>query len=137
MGAPTPHGAVARECAELIASAPPHVAGQARRSITPGTAFAAAWGNPPIELRCGGTEPRALRPTSQCFVVDGVGWLVTQDGKAVDPTKLLTGELGFATIGRSAYVELRVPGDYQPASDALVDLAGDIKQHTRVTQRCR
>src|SRR5581483_9031345 len=59
--APSPTGAVASQCTALVRSAPQHVANQSRRDVTPKTPFAAAWGDPPIELRCGGAKPAALR----------------------------------------------------------------------------
>ncbi len=137
MSSPSPTGAVASQCAAVVAAAPAKVAGLSRRDISPPPQYAAAWGQSPVVLTCGGVPPAALRPTSQCFVVDGVGWLATQHGKEVDPTQNLTGELDFTTIGRSAYVVVRVPGAVQPAADALVDLAATVKSHTTEVQPCR
>jgi Protein of unknown function (DUF3515) len=135
--APTPTGTTARQCAALIGAAPTKVAGQRSRPISPASGYAAAWGDPAVVLTCGGAAPKALAPTSQCFRVDSVDWLVTQDGAEVDPTKTLRGDLDFTTVGRSAYVRVRVPDAYQPAADALVDLAATIRGHTRVTKPCR
>ncbi|MDX6297184.1 MAG: hypothetical protein QOI51_1041 [Nocardioidaceae bacterium] len=134
---PRASGPVASQCAALVAATPSRVAGESRRVISPRDRFAAAWGDPPIVLTCGGSAPGALHATSQCFVVDRVGWLVTQRGKPVDPTRPLSGEIDFTTIGRSAYVEVRVPGPYQPAADILVDLAGPIRRHTTQPHPCR
>ena len=134
---PRASGAVANQCAALVAAAPSRVAGKSRRDVSPRDRYAAAWGDPPIVLTCGGSPPAALHPTSQCFVVNRVGWLVTQHGKPVDPTRPLGGEIDFTTIGRSAYVAVRVPGSYQPAADILVDLSGPIRQHTTEPHPCR
>ncbi len=135
--APTPTGAVGTQCAALVAAAPSTVADQDAREISPSSRYVAAWGDPAIVLRCGGAAPAALTPTSQCFVVSGVGWLVTQGGVEVDPARVPSATLTFTTVGRSAYVDVTVPGSYQPAADAVVDLAGTIKQHTTQRRPCR
>ena len=137
VSSPSPTGVVASQCAAVVAAAPTKVAGLSRRHLSPARRYAAAWGQSPVVLTCGGPAPAALRPTSQCFVVNGVGWLATQHGTEVDPTQNLTGELDFTTIGRSAYVAVRVPGNVQPAADALVDLAATVKSHTTEVQPCR
>ncbi len=136
LSVPSPTGAVASQCAAVVAAAPERVAGQSARAVFPTSRYAAAWGDPAIELTCSGTAPRALTRTSQCYGVNAVDWLATQHGLAVDPTLPVTGTLEFTTIGRSAYVTLRVPTAYQPASDALVDLAPAIKAATTATRPC-
>lgn len=134
--APSPSGDVASQCSALVSAVPHTVADQASREVSPPNGYVAAWGDPPVVLRCGVPAPVALRPSSQCFVVDGVGWLVTQGGHPVDPRKVLTGTVQFTTIGRSAYVEVTVPDDYQPATNALVDLTATIKRHTTQVGAC-
>jgi Protein of unknown function (DUF3515) len=104
--------------------------------VTPDSRLTAAWGDPAIVLTCRGTAPPALTPTSQCFRVDDVDWLVTHDGRAVDPAARVQGELDFTTVGRSAYVTVRVPDAYQPAADALVDLTAAVKGATTATKPC-
>ena len=54
----------------------------------------------------------------------------------VDGNGNATGDLMFTTVGRSAYVSLLVPDTYQPAADALVDVAAAIKGATTVTKPC-
>jgi uncharacterized protein DUF3515 len=136
VAAPSPAGSVARQCAAVVAAAPERVAGQTARELSPASKYAAAWGDPAIVLTCSGTVPRALRPTSKCFRINAVDWLVTQHGKAVDPRLPLVGDLEFTTVGRSAYVRLLVPDAYQPAADALVDVAPAIKEATTETKPC-
>ena len=137
MTAPRPSGAVAGDCSSLVDDAPDSVAGAKVREVSPSDGYAGAWGDPAIVLRCGVPRPAALTRTSQCFVVNGVGWLVTQDGAEVDPTAVAGGTLVFTTIGRSAYVEVTVPDRYSPAADALVDLTPTIKAHVPERQSCR
>ena len=97
-----------------------------RRTVTPGQ-FIAAWGNPPISLRCGVDKPPGLTAASDCFEVNGVGWYTEQAAK---------GYL-FTTIGRTAYIEVGVPSHYAPEANALVDLAAVVSAHDPLLQACR
>ncbi len=124
---PEPQGAAVEVCTALVADLPSTVAGQEAREVTAAAgAFTAAWGTPPITLRCGVAEPAALEPTSQCYEVDGVGWFAEpgEDGYL------------FTTIGRTAFVEVGVPGRYAPEADVLVDLAEVVRSHDPVLQPC-
>jgi hypothetical protein len=133
----TPSGAARTACERLIAALPDNVAGQDRRDVTPSDAPASAWGDPAIVLRCGVARPAALKPASSCYVVNGVGWLATQDGKAVSTTRPIDGTLDFTTIGRSVYVEVTVPEAYQPQADALVDVAAAVASSTTDLHPCQ
>jgi hypothetical protein len=97
-----------------------------RRKVAPGR-FAAAWGDPPISLRCGVDKPPGLTAASACFEVNGVGWYAEQ---------ATTGYL-FTTIGRTAYVEVGVPSRYAPEANALVDLAAAVSAHDPLVKRCQ
>jgi hypothetical protein len=112
------------DCKALIADAPRRVAGQ--DSIEVPRQVAAAWGEPAIILRCGVEKPDALTPSSQCFDVRGVGWLAesTADGYL------------FTTIGRTFHVSVEVPKTYDPAADALADLATSVKKHDPEKEPC-
>ena len=52
---------------------PTRVLDQRPSDRPPGT-FSAAWGRPPIMLRCGVAQPAGLTAASECFEVNGVGW---------------------------------------------------------------
>ena len=96
----------AAACGSL--SLPESVAGAGRRPSTGGDATA-AWGEPPITLRCGVARPAALTPTSQLIDVDGIGWLPIEGSGgsafvAVD----------WPTAQDPAYVEVIVPAAYAP-----------------------
>jgi hypothetical protein len=111
---PTPHGAAQRACHALSAKLPKRVSDEDRRAVHPESELTAAWGDPAITLRCGVAKPRAYTPTAQLFAVNAVAWLpVPQD--AANPTT-------FYAVERTAYVEVVVPKEQAPASDALVDL---------------
>jgi hypothetical protein len=134
--AAAPVGVAAHACDDLVAGAPGRVAGQAQRTVEPDPGFVAAWGDPPIVLTCGVPRPSAVPPWSLCFTGDGIEWLATRGGRAGDGNRPIRGALDFTTVGRSPYVTVRVPTPYQPAADALVDLAGTVKQHTLAVKPC-
>jgi hypothetical protein len=116
----------AQICTALMPNLPGDVLDGKRRKVTPGR-FVAAWGNPPISLRCGVDKPPGLTAASECLEVNGVGWYAEQAA---------TGYL-FTTIGRTAYVEVGVPSHYRPEANALVDLAAVVSAHDPLTQPCR
>jgi hypothetical protein len=112
------------DCKALFADAPRRVADQERLDVP--DQVAAAWGDPAIIVRCGVEKPDALKPSSRCFDVNGVGWLAetTADGYL------------FTTIGRRFHVSVEVPKAYDPAADALADLASSVKKHDPEKQPC-
>ena len=84
-----------------------------RRDTTPRTSRTAAWGDPPVVMRCGVERPKGLTITAQLNTVNGIDWLVeTRDGGHV-----------FTSVGRAAYVEVVVPAEHDPQVGPLVDLA--------------
>jgi hypothetical protein len=114
---PSPPASVARLCQALRGRLPAKVHGQARRATTARSPLVTAWGSPAIVVRCGMPRPWALKPTSQLVDVNGISWL------GVPPDRPVT----FTAVGRLAYVEVTVPGAYQPPGDVLIELAGPIK----------
>ncbi len=130
-------GSARSQCADLLAALPDRVVGQERRDVIPADAATSAWGDPAIILRCGVDRPPALRRTSFCLVVNGVSWLATQGGKPVEMTAPVDGPLVFTTIGRSVFVEVRVPADERPQADALVDVAAAVTASTDDLHPCQ
>jgi hypothetical protein len=124
---PRPSGAAAAACRALVDDLPDTVQNQDARPVEPPDALAAAWGDPPILLRCGVKRPARLRPSSPCVEIDGVGWF---------PQRAARGYV-FTTVGRTANVEVLVPEAYQPAAEPLVDLADAIRRHIPERQPCR
>ncbi len=126
----------ADQCATLLTALPQEVDGLERRDVEPSDAPAAAWGDAAVVLRCGVPKPAALHRASACFVVDDVGWLVTQSGRTLRPGQPIVGDVKFTTVGLSAYVEVTVPEDHQPQGDVLVDLAPAILDATDAVSPC-
>jgi len=123
---PSPTGPSRAACEALLADLPATVEGAAARQVVPSDALAAAWGDPPIVLRCGVSRPRALKPTSPCLEVSGVGWFAERAERGTI----------FTTIGRATYVEVAVPSAYEPPVNPLVDLAAAIKQNIAERRPC-
>ena len=113
-------------CAPLIAALPDRVLEAERRTADPGV-LTAAWGDPPITLRCGVAAAPGLTPASECLEVNGVGWFAEDaDGGTL-----------YTTIGRQVFVELGVPEDYAPEASALVDVAAAVSAHDPLLTPCR
>ncbi|HEX2362954.1 MAG TPA: DUF3515 domain-containing protein [Jiangellaceae bacterium] len=103
-------------CAALVDALPDVVSDAVRRDVETAPERTAAWGDPPIVLRCGVPLPAQYRPDSQLLDVDGVGWFPV-DGE---------GGTFFTAADRMPYVEVAVPEDYAPEAEVLVDLAAAI-----------
>jgi hypothetical protein len=109
---------VAAACATFTAALPAELAtvGE-RRDVTPESDLTAAYGDPPVGVRCGVPEPAALVPTSSLVTVDGIDWLPEE----------LTDGWRLTSIGRTADVEITVPTEQGPAPSVAADLAPTIE----------
>jgi hypothetical protein len=114
-------------CDDLLAALPPRVLGGERRDVTPYGA-GAAWGDPPVTLRCGTTDAQGMSPSMQCQVVDDVGWYAEQ----------LEEGYRFTTIGRQTYVEVVVPdaSGSEAGAGALVDVATAVRETVPEERPC-
>ena len=124
-------GAARTACRELLDALPSDLAGQERRDIDPDDALGAAWGDPAIVLRCGAGTPDGFTRFSACEEVNGVGWYVPEDQVADG-----SADVTLTTIGFQPRVELRIPSDYRPPNDVLVQLAAPIKKHLALVKPC-
>jgi hypothetical protein len=129
--APSLSGSAARSCAALVTALPQRVADQSRRKTDTGGGYAAAWGDPAIELRCGVPAPAGLTPASACQTTDGVDWFIPESQITGRPT-----DVTMTTVGRSVNVEVRLPRDYFPPAAAMVDLARAVKRTTQEVRPC-
>jgi hypothetical protein len=135
LDAPELSGADARACKALVAALPSKVADLARVDADSGQGFGAAWGDPAIELRCGVRRPAGLTATAECTEANGVGWFIPDEQQS-GRNKGRPTDITMTTIGRSVYVEVRIPADYWPPVNAMVDLAPALKQTIREVRPC-
>lgn len=113
--APSPDAAAEDMCRALVDRVPERLFDQDRIEVRPPTPYAAAWGDPPIALRCGVGRPAELRPDSELMVVDGIAWLPEEPEV-------------YTAVGREAYVEMVVPPSYGAPAQGLVEISGLIAQ---------
>jgi hypothetical protein len=106
-----------RACAALLDALPEVVSDAVRRDVEPASDHAAAWGDPPVVLRCGVPLPAEFRRDAQLLDVDGVGWFPV-DGE---------GGTFFTASDYEPYVEVAIPDDYAPEAEVLADLATAIE----------
>jgi len=121
----------AETCGALVDALPDAVADELRRPVEPATASAAAWGDPPVVLRCGVETPAGFDRFATCQETNGVGWFVP-DAAIEDQDS----DVVMTTIGRTVNVEVVVPGSRRPPAAAMVDLAGAIKRTVPEVDPC-
>jgi hypothetical protein len=114
---PSPEAQVADACEAFIAALPDELStvGE-RREATPESRLTAAYGRPPVSIRCGVGEPAGLGPESDLVTVEGIDWFPEE----------LTGGWMMTTIGRVGAVEIVVPTAQGPAPSVAADLAATI-----------
>jgi hypothetical protein len=123
-------GAGREACKSLVEALPDQVSDQKRRG-TSGNPLGAAWGDPPIVLRCGVGTPQGYDKFAACQTVDDLDWFV--------PTSMIEdqdADVVMTTIGRKPAVEVVIPSSYRPPDAVMVDVGRAIKEHTQVTGRC-
>ncbi|NYH53656.1 hypothetical protein HNR06_003245 [Nocardiopsis arvandica] len=111
--------ATAGTCADLVAALPDTLLDAERARVRPESDLTAAWGDPPIGLRCGVARPAALAPDSYVEEVNGVTWLPQpQDAPTL-----------YTAVGREAYVELTVPSAHGSPAAALSTVSDLVTEH--------
>jgi hypothetical protein len=114
---PSPPPEVSAACARFTAALPAELSTVGpRRDVTPESDLTAAYGDPPVGVRCGVADPGALTPTSLLVTVDGIDWLPEE----------LTGGWRLTSVGRTANVEVTVPTAQGPAPSVAADLSPTI-----------
>jgi hypothetical protein len=116
---PNPVSAYAgQQCAGLSGGLPQTVDGAGRRPTTPDATSTAAWGEPPIVLRCGVQMPTTFSPTSTVVEVAGITWF---------PEELTAGVLFTAVDWPSAsqpvFVEIAIPDRYESTAAIITDIS--------------
>jgi hypothetical protein len=105
-GAPAP-AADSADCTRLLAALPEKLDGgeqgtlQRRRLAAPAPAGAAAWGEPPVVLRCGLGRPADLTATSRLLAVSGVQFLELPS----------PGTSTWVAVDRPVYIVVDLPTD--------------------------
>lgn len=115
-------GAADPSCAQVLVQLPAELRGDDRRETTGQST--AAWGDPPVELRCG-VEP--LGPTTDpCVPVGEVDWVLRED----------SGDTTYTTYGRVPAVELRLPGTNPDGADLVLAAVGSAVDFIAAERRC-
>lgn len=115
--APTPDAETATLCVAFTGALPdelPTVG--ARRDVTPSPELTAAYGDPPVGVRCGVPDPATLSSTALLVRIDGIDWFPQE----------LTAGWRMTSVGRAANVELTVPSEQGPAPSVAADLSTAI-----------
>lgn len=99
--APPAGSAATRVCPGLIGALPATLDGHRSRPVTGARHSAAAWGDPPIVLRCGVGAPSAAAG-GQLLTLDGLTWRTSTTDRAVV----------WTTTDRSVPIEISVPATY-------------------------
>jgi hypothetical protein len=97
-GVPAP-AATSDTCAALLSALHGDVGDQPARTLEPSVPGAAAWGDPPVVLRCGVPTPTELTCSSALQVVDGVSWLQISG----------TGQTTYLAADRPVRIALTLP----------------------------
>jgi hypothetical protein len=98
--------ASAEACARFAARLPKSLGpGLRRRDTTPEDPHVAAYGDPPVVIRCGAARSTAYRQGDQLFLVNGVGWF------AEERTDDVVWSLPRAFVNVSVTIPRRWPGD--------------------------
>jgi uncharacterized protein DUF3515 len=111
-------------CRTVIAHLPDTVAGQARRPVTAGAEQNAAYGDPPVTLACGTTQP-TVDPTADVLTLSGVCWLAAP----------VSGGTAWTTVDRTIPVTVTVPGPSEGSAQSVVPFSpavagGDPRRDT-------
>ncbi|GAB2695611.1 DUF3515 family protein [Thalassiella azotivora] len=113
-------------CAQVLAAltGADELAGRERHEVS--AQAAAAWGDPPVVMRCGVEPPGPS--TDGCVEAGGVDWVSRVDEA--------TGGAVYTTYGRVPAVEVRVPEATARGLDAVLgELAGAVADLEQ-TRRC-
>ena len=121
---PTLPRAAATACSALIEALPGTVGDEQRREVD--GRFGAAYGDPPILVRCGVSRPAELM--TDCLSVNGVDWYFQGEGKQ---------DRIAWTVGREPVVQVRIPARYGVSADPLVDVGPAVERATTRISRCR
>ena len=123
----TPASLAPKECARIVSVLPDTVDGAGQRPTTPQSPVTAAWGEPPIVLRCGVERPQAYTPTSVLLEIDGLGWLA-EPLEAGTVFTLVSWPAAAAANADAPmpYVEVIIPEAYSSPGGVIADISASI-----------
>ncbi|MFN2494351.1 MAG: DUF3515 domain-containing protein [Pseudonocardiaceae bacterium] len=132
-GVPAP-AATSADCGRLLAALPDELDGDlARRQLAaPVPSGTAAWGDPPVVLRCGLDRPAELTATSWLLDVSGVAFL--QLSQLSD-----AGITSWVAVDRPVYVVVTMPADAGsgPLQQLAEVISDTLPPATKTTPRHR
>ncbi|WP_170169842.1 DUF3515 domain-containing protein [Nocardioides aurantiacus] len=114
-----------RACERLVDDLPDAVGDQPREEVS-GNPLAAAWGDPPVVLRCGVGSPADFTPLSTCQEINGVLWFVPE-GQITDQGA----DVVATSMGSLPRVEVAVPAALRPPQGILTDLSDALRAQGR------
>lgn len=115
-GLPSTDPGSAAVCARLVAALPDTMGPLHRRPVSGAGGRAAAWGDPPVVLRCGTSAPAGDAPLGQVITLDGVDY---------DPQPSDAG-VTWRLVGRRVPVEIFVPKVYDGQGSLVIAVSGAI-----------
>jgi hypothetical protein len=102
-------------CRALVAKLPTTLGDRLRRPVSAGSEQAAAYGDPPIVLSCGGPQPKVPQD-AQLLGLSGVCWFA--EDQAAGQT--------WSTVYREVPVNVTVPKAYEQPGQWVVDFSAPI-----------
>ncbi|HKT04453.1 MAG TPA: DUF3515 family protein [Rugosimonospora sp.] len=109
----------ATTCLAFIAHLPAALRGLAQRPVAAGPEQNAAYGDPPIEVGCGGWPVPSIAADTQLWTLSGICWYADQSG-ATSTT--------WITLDRQTPVRVTVPDSYQGQGDWVQEFSAPIVQ---------
>ena len=114
----SPPNPIDPRCERVISALPDTIDGAGKRPVKPDSTATAAWGEPPIVLRCGVARPAALTPTSALIEVSGVAWLPEELANGI-----LFTNVAWPDPANPLYLEIAVPEAYPSPANVLADIS--------------
>lgn len=117
-------------CERFLDALPPTVHGLDEVDVEPEGSLGRAWGNPAIVAICGVEMPDDFTKFSSCEEANGVGWYIPDEDLEQGSSVTMT------TIGFDPVVQVRIPADYRPPSDVMIEVGDVVKQELERVGRC-
>jgi len=110
VAAPPASAGAARSCPRFLAALPLRLADLAARPVDSPSPYVAAWGEPPVLLRCGVARPPGFAVGAQTIVVNGVTWFPQPRANRTV----------WTAVDRPVYIEVSVPTGFASGPVAVL-----------------